>query len=305
MAGGGAGLEDYWKATVESPFGAGGFIWALLTKAWSVRTKAGGWTCSAVIAPDGLVGPHHEKEGSFYAVRDIWSPVQMAAPVLDEHFDGAVAVRNRYSFTSLDQCRFEWQLLRFPDPAGNQTAAKVLAKGLAASPSIVPGAEGQLRLGLPAGWADSDALALTAYDPAGASLWTWTWPAPGLAKRLAAVSTPSAQRAEESYRPGEHALSAGRAYRELRRRHRAIARREPEWKNVRAHQRPSPSLRAAQRRCRLAAVHRGRGGCRHAPARAAPARERGEHRTGFQPEAGVCQLQARDLTRWAEMEDDI
>src|SRR5204862_281015 len=64
-------------------------------------------------APDGIVGPHFEKEGSYYAIRDIWSPVQVDAPVLNDEFPGAIGIHNRYDFTTLAQCRFAWKLLRF------------------------------------------------------------------------------------------------------------------------------------------------------------------------------------------------
>ncbi len=26
-------------------------------------------------APDGILGPHREKEGSFYTIKELWSPV--------------------------------------------------------------------------------------------------------------------------------------------------------------------------------------------------------------------------------------
>ena len=189
--GGGSALEDYWKATVESPFGAGGFIWDFADEG-VVRTDQGGRVdVFSTYAPDGLVGPHGEKEGSFYTVRDLWSPVQIAPPVLDEHFDGTLSVKNRYAFTSLDQCRFDWQLVRFPDPADTGTTAKVLTRGNAKPPAIAPGKEGGLQLELPSNWREADAVTLTAFSPTGASLWTWTWPTPGLAKRLAAAPTQS------------------------------------------------------------------------------------------------------------------
>ena len=39
-------------------------------------------------APDGIVGPYHEKEGSFYTIREIWSPVQcpMDKKTVEEFF---------------------------------------------------------------------------------------------------------------------------------------------------------------------------------------------------------------------------
>lgn len=69
--GGSAGLEDYWKAITESPFGAGGFIWVFADEGVRRDDQKGRIDVFGAYAPDGLVGPHHEKEGSYYTVRDI------------------------------------------------------------------------------------------------------------------------------------------------------------------------------------------------------------------------------------------
>jgi hypothetical protein len=179
--GGGAGLEDYWRALVSSPFGAGMFIWDFADEG-VVRTDRGGQVdVFSTFGPDGIVGPHFEKEGSYYTVRDVWSPVQIDPPVLDAKFDGTLAVHNRYDFTSLAQCRFAWRLV------GLDGAEKTLAEGSVAGPNIAPHADGKLALALPANWAQADALSVTAIDPRGEPLWTWTWPTTALAPRVAAM----------------------------------------------------------------------------------------------------------------------
>lgn len=176
----GAGLADYWRAIATSPFGAGGFLWVLADEGL-VRTDQGGRIdVFSTFAPDGIVGPNHEKEGSYHAVRDLWSPVQIDPPALDAGFAGALTVHNRYDFTPLSSCRFTWRLLRF-DPA----AATPLASGSIAGPAVAPHAGGRLALPLPATWPAADALAVTALDPGGNELWTWTWPTPALGRRLA------------------------------------------------------------------------------------------------------------------------
>lgn len=183
--GAGAGLEDYWKAITSSPEGGGGFIWVFADEG-VVRTDEGGRVdVFSTFAPDGIVGPHHEKEGSFYTIRDIWSPVQIDPPRLDGVFDGALVVHNAYSFTNLAQCRFTWELRRFqPAATPLADAEAVVARGAAVSPEVGPGDAGQLQLNLPANWREADALAVTAYSPSGAALWTWTWAAPGLARHV-------------------------------------------------------------------------------------------------------------------------
>ncbi|PTX91083.1 glycoside hydrolase family 2 TIM barrel-domain containing protein [Opitutus sp. ER46] len=182
--GAGAGLEDYWNAIVASPVGAGAFIWVFADEG-VVRTDRGGKIdVFSTFAPDGIVGPNHEKEGSFFAVREIWSPVQIDAPRLDAGFDGTLTVKNRYDFTSLKQCRFAWELRRFDLKAPSATTAQVVvARGEMPGPDVAPQSRGQMRLALPASWAEADALAVTAFSPRGDALWTWTWATPRLSER--------------------------------------------------------------------------------------------------------------------------
>lgn len=175
--GGGAGLEAYWRALSASKVGAGLFIWDFADEG-VVRTDLGGKIdVHSTYAPDGIVGPHFEKEGSYYAIRDLWSPVQIDAPVLNEEFSGAVGVHNHYDFTSLAQCRFTWRLVQFA--AGG---TKTLAEGAATAPAVAPHADGKVALGLPANWRDADAVAVTAVGPDGGELWTSTWPTAGFAQ---------------------------------------------------------------------------------------------------------------------------
>ncbi len=174
--GAGAGLEDYWNAINGSPVGAGGFIWVFADEG-IVRTDEGGRVdVFSTYGPDGIVGPRHEKEGSFFTVRDLWNPVQIAPPGLDTKFDGTLTVTNRYDFTSLRDCRFEWSTVRFSGPTEKQLDPKVLDHGHAESPAVGAHSAGKLSLTLPANWREADALSLVAFGPDQKELWTWTWP---------------------------------------------------------------------------------------------------------------------------------
>ncbi|MEO6002173.1 MAG: glycoside hydrolase family 2 TIM barrel-domain containing protein [Opitutus sp.] len=228
--GAGAGLEDYWNAISASKFGAGGFIWVFADEGVARSDQNGRIDVYGTYAPDGIVGPRHEKEGSFNTVRDVWSPIEIAAPQLDARFSGSLTVTNRYDFTSLAQCRFEWKVVRFPPPAESSSMrvdplsptasplqparAKVqtLAEGSVAAPAIAPHATGQLPLGLPETWRDADAIALTAFGPDQQEIWTWTWPtasldrhgANGSAKTELATVAPTLEQTK-----GEIRLTAG------------------------------------------------------------------------------------------------
>jgi hypothetical protein len=174
--GAGAGLEDYWGAISASPRGAGMFHWALVDEGVARSDHNGAIDSFSTYAPDGLVGPNHEKEGSYFTIRDIWSPVQITAPNLAAAFDGAVQVTNHYDFTSLSQVRFKWQTVRFPGPAARTTAPIIITSGAAAGPDIQPHGTGVLKIGLPRDWRKADAVTLTATGPDGKDVWTWVWP---------------------------------------------------------------------------------------------------------------------------------
>lgn len=174
--GGGAGLWDYWELMRRSKVGGGGFIWALLDECVARTDLGGRLDCSGNQGPDGVVGPHREREGSFYAVREIWSPVQLTGPqALPHDSHVAFALENRYDFTNLDECSFEWQLARFPASVENGSGHVRLAAGKLKGPNVAPHGAGELKLNLPATWGRADALYLTAKDPAGREVWTWSW----------------------------------------------------------------------------------------------------------------------------------
>ena len=205
--GGGAGLEDYWNAIARSPFGAGLFIWVFADEGIARTDQNGRIDVFSTYAPDGIVGPHHEKEGSFYATRDLFSPVQVTAPVLDERFTGTVALENRYDFTSLTQCKFTWKLLRYRGPAEKEIAPVVLLEGVATAPPVLPHARGSLTLPL---LKDADALALTVWGPDQQELWTSVWPrAASSQSETAPVQAASAATPRLEKSAGEVRLRAG------------------------------------------------------------------------------------------------
>lgn len=167
----GAGLYDYWEMMRKHPRSAGGFLWVLADEG-VVRTDQNGRIDNAgSYAPDGIVGPHHEKEGSFFTVKQVWSPVQIGTTVLPENFNGVLPIENRYDFTNLKACRFVWKLAKFPYLKEKQ----VIASGEVTSPDVAPHASGEMKLSLPADWRKADVLYLTATDPFGKEIWTWDW----------------------------------------------------------------------------------------------------------------------------------
>lgn len=184
--GAGAGMEDYWELIRKSPYGAGGFVWSLVDEGLQ-RWDTGKLDVVGNKAPDGILGPRREKEGSFYTIKELWAPVMIQERRLPDAFVGELNVENRYDFTNLSACRFQWSISHQPMPGEAVSAERILASGEFSGPELVPGDTGKLRLPLPVGWRDADLLRLRALDVRGQEIWTWAWPLPGL-ERLKQVS---------------------------------------------------------------------------------------------------------------------
>jgi hypothetical protein len=172
--GGGAGLDDYWKAIEASPRGAGGFLWNLADEGIARTDRGGAIDMFAAFGADGLVGPRLEKEGSYYTVREVWSPVQATAPTIVAGAANTVQLRNAYDFTSLSAIKFRWEWLKFPGPASTTTEPAVLARGEVQGPDVAPEASGALTLPASAAGRGADALRLTALN-GDENVMTWVW----------------------------------------------------------------------------------------------------------------------------------
>ncbi len=171
----GAGLYDYWEMMRVHPRCGGGLLWAFADEGVARTDWADSIDTDGNHGADGILGPHHEPEGSFYAIKEIWSPVHIGEKELDADFNGQILLENRYDFTNLKDCEFHWELGRFYDPGDAQAGHRVLGSGRAASPDVKPHAAGMLELDLPGSWQEADVLYLKALDPAGDEIWTWSW----------------------------------------------------------------------------------------------------------------------------------
>jgi beta-galactosidase/beta-glucuronidase len=172
--GGGAGLEDYWTAMRGSPRGAGGFIWALLDEGVKRDDQGGMIDTKGNLAPDGVVGPYRQWEGSAYTIRQLWSPVRITTDKLPADFAGTLTVENTYDTKDLNTVSFTWQLVTF-DLHSPTAARTVMAQGTARTASIAARKSGTLALGLPADWATAQTLLLDATDEAGTLIGRWSW----------------------------------------------------------------------------------------------------------------------------------
>jgi len=171
----GAGLEDHWNIMRRSPMGAGGFLWVFADEGAKRTDQDGRIDVAGNQAPDGIVGPYHEKEASFYTIKEIWSPVQIPLERLPEDFSGSLPVKNEYHFTDLNECRFEVQLVDYVSPWHLDQSNTILHTKDMPGPNLAPGHSGFLTLNLPEMWKNAHALKVTAMDPHEQDLWTWTW----------------------------------------------------------------------------------------------------------------------------------
>lgn len=185
--GGAAALSDFWELHWNAKRGAGGFIWNLADEGIMRTDENNRLDVDGYNAADGVVGPHREKEASVAAIREIYCPVHITMKDLPADFNGQIPVENRYHFTNLDQCSFQWELINFNKPEEAGSAYAIARKGAMASPYVAPTDKGILKMDLPANWRLNDALVLTAYDPFKNELYRWVWKAKTNTQLLEAV----------------------------------------------------------------------------------------------------------------------
>jgi hypothetical protein len=169
----GAGLDDYWNLMMSKPLAAGGFLWVFADEGVERRDLNDSIDTSGNYAPDGILGPYHEKEGSFYTIKEIWSPVSIPDKKLKPDFNGKISVTNRYLYTNLKLCKYSFELVKF-EKKFPEFETKKLAR-IIQSPDIDPGLSGYLTLNLPFDWKSYDVLYITATDQYKRHINTWSW----------------------------------------------------------------------------------------------------------------------------------
>ena len=169
----GAGLDDYWNLMMSKPLSAGGFLWVFADEGVERRDLNDSIDTNGNSAPDGILGPYHEKEGSFYTIKEIWSPVCIPEKKLKPDFNGTLSVINRYLYTNLNQCKYTYELVRFEKEFPGFETKKL--SGTIPSPDIEPGSDGFLNINMPSDWGKYDVLYVTASDQYNRNINTWSW----------------------------------------------------------------------------------------------------------------------------------
>jgi hypothetical protein len=166
----GAGLEDYWEKMWHNPLSAGGFLWDFADQAVVRHDLHDSLDTDKHRGADGIVGPHHEKEGSYYAIKEIWSPVHFEPKEITAQFDGKLVIENRFHFTNTSQLSFSYRLKIVTTPGLPEK------KGSIISPDIKPGQNGVLEIKLPSDWKDYYVLYVTVKDRSGNLILEKTFP---------------------------------------------------------------------------------------------------------------------------------
>lgn len=175
----GAALEDFWNRYKESPLFAGGFMWAMLDEAvkrsdWKGEQK---FDSKGSLAADGILGPHREKEGSYFSVKEIWAPIQFHSKQITDAFDGTFLISNDYLFSNLNSCKMEFKVLKSENDVlyTNKTAQEI-SSGKIEIPSIEPRETRKIKFDIPQNFYEGDILSITAFDQFEKEIYTWTWP---------------------------------------------------------------------------------------------------------------------------------
>lgn len=168
----GAGLDDYWNLMRSNNLSAGMFLWDLADQA-VVRTDRNGFLdTDKDHGADGITGPYREKEGSFFTIKEIWSPVHLEKKYITPTWDKRLIIENRYAFTNTNECTFKFRLAKVTNLSVDGVTS---VTGRIASPDCKPGEKSAITLDLPKDWKDYDILYVTATDRENRELCTWSY----------------------------------------------------------------------------------------------------------------------------------
>ena len=208
----GAGLYDYWEMMRKHPRCIGGFLWVLADEGVKRVDMDGFIDNQGNFGADGIVGPHHEKEGSYYTIKQLWSPVQVMNTAIDRNFDGKLSVENRYDYLNLNTCRFIWQQVKFPSVTdASNTTTRILKQGEVQRSDVAAHGVGVVDIKtsiLP----EADALFLTVIDKYGYELWRWTFPVDKLNRETEQFSASSGRASYTETEKGITVKANGRTF---------------------------------------------------------------------------------------------
>ena len=159
----GAGLSAIWNVMLSGKRTAGGFLWVLGDEG---VLQGDTIDCAGNLGPDGIVGPNHELGSSYYTIRQVWSPIQIADCGIDGKGRRVLTIRNHYDFTDFSQCQLTYEYRNY-DAQGMHTS--ILGPITMTDVAVPP--HDSLSIAIPD--AAADALLLSVRGPRSEELFTW------------------------------------------------------------------------------------------------------------------------------------
>jgi hypothetical protein len=136
--------KNFGEATNRLPYWPGAFYGFLPMKPSFERTNPEKYsTVTEIMPPDGILGPHREKEGSFYTIKEIWSPVQVEPITVNKKWNGKLFLKNKFIYTDLKDCSFNWKAVKTEIGSTEKT---VVGSRDVQSPAAKPGETAQVQI---------------------------------------------------------------------------------------------------------------------------------------------------------------
>jgi hypothetical protein len=172
--GAGAGMYDMWNLHWKEQKSAGVFIWAMLDEAVMRTDLNNALDANGLNANDGMLGPYREKEASFFALREIFSPIQLKMPeTLPTNFNGEIEIENRYHYLNTNQCTLQYAYVNYSNPFDRFDGYSLQEKGTIMAPNILPLQKGIIKIAQPVNYKNYDALVIVAKDNFGNEIYKW------------------------------------------------------------------------------------------------------------------------------------
>lgn len=168
-----SGMEDIWNIHWKARNSGGCFIWALVDEGIMRTDRNNQIDNNGSNANDGILGPHREKEGSYDALKSIFSPIQMELDTTGKKY--SLSLENRFHYTNLNECSFKWYVVKYHSIFSKENGYEVIDSGTFVGPNLVPLDSTIVALPNLSKVKSGESLVINSYDNHGAMLESKTW----------------------------------------------------------------------------------------------------------------------------------
>jgi len=157
-----AGLDEFWSEMSKSNKFSGSFL-------ATYRDDNG------IESASGFDPKSKEKWASYYAIKEIWSPLAFNISQLPTSWNGVITIENKFLYTNLSRLKFNWKLVLFPKATQKTLEPLIVEQGTIASPYTGPGEKADLKFTFQNQFTVCDALQLTVLDSRDKEVYTYTF----------------------------------------------------------------------------------------------------------------------------------